>query len=274
MARTVKDIKTAVIIHERETTTISKQDKTLAFVIGLLFGTLGGHYFYVKRNGMGFLYLCTAGLCLVGWFIDLVKILAGNFYDYQNCYLRKDEMTEEKMQLTGFFPSWKSLSFFAKIALSVVCGFFAIAVIVSGITSKGKSSNYKSSSAVKVQEKSIPTMFYESGVGIDQKKSVLNLTIAFKDGKSSWPLKNPVEGELKVKLAWSGAGVPANKSSSITYQVKETDFDCKISYCKAKLVLDIPNAFTKAAWLDVDMSFKPVDGGSFRMTKRTMVLNR
>ncbi len=126
----------------------------------------------------------------------------------------------------------------------------------------------------KKEEKAIPTMFYEQGVTIDQKGSVLNLEIPFKDGNANWPLKHPVEGILKVKLNWSGAGVPDNKKSSISYQVKEKDFDCGGVYCKAKLILDIPGAYTKASWLDIDMSFKPENGESFRMTKRTMVLNR
>ena len=39
----------------------------------------------------------------------------------------------------------------------------------------------------KKEEKAIPTMFYEQGVTIDQKGSVLNLEIPFKDGNANWP---------------------------------------------------------------------------------------
>ena len=54
-----------------------------ATILCILFGIFGVHYFYVRRYGMGLLYLCTAGLLGIGYVIDIVKLLTGRFTD---CY--------------------------------------------------------------------------------------------------------------------------------------------------------------------------------------------
>ena len=46
----------------------------VAYLLWFFFGLLGVHKFYVNKFGMGILYLLTAGLCLVGWIIDLFTI--------------------------------------------------------------------------------------------------------------------------------------------------------------------------------------------------------
>ena len=47
-------------------------------IIGGMFGL---HQFYVGRFGKGFLYMFTAGLFLLGWFGDIMKILNRSFTD-------------------------------------------------------------------------------------------------------------------------------------------------------------------------------------------------
>lgn len=42
------------------------------FIVTLLFGWLGVHKFMQKKNGMGFLYLCTLGLFGIGWIYDCI----------------------------------------------------------------------------------------------------------------------------------------------------------------------------------------------------------
>ncbi|MCD8308478.1 MAG: TM2 domain-containing protein [Clostridia bacterium] len=49
-------------------------NKWVSFVICLLLGYIGGHKFYEGKIGMGILYLCTVGLCGIGWIVDLVTI--------------------------------------------------------------------------------------------------------------------------------------------------------------------------------------------------------
>lgn len=59
----------------------SPSNKLLAFLLCLLLGYWGLHYFYVGKVGMGLLYLFTFGLCGIGWLVDLVRILTGSFTD-------------------------------------------------------------------------------------------------------------------------------------------------------------------------------------------------
>lgn len=50
-------------------------NKWVAFCLCLFLGPLGAHKFYEGKIGMGILYLCTAGLCGIGWLIDIFSIL-------------------------------------------------------------------------------------------------------------------------------------------------------------------------------------------------------
>jgi hypothetical protein len=59
----------------------TNKNKTVALILCILFGYLGGHYFYVGRIGMGILYLFTLGLFGIGWIIDIIRILINRFPD-------------------------------------------------------------------------------------------------------------------------------------------------------------------------------------------------
>lgn len=62
-------------------TTSSGNRRTIAALLCIFLGPLGAHYFYVKRFGMGLLYLFTAGLFCFGWLYDIFRILSGHFCD-------------------------------------------------------------------------------------------------------------------------------------------------------------------------------------------------
>ena len=49
--------------------------KWATFLLCLFFGVFGVHKFYEGKNKMGLIYLFTAGLCGIGWVIDLLLIL-------------------------------------------------------------------------------------------------------------------------------------------------------------------------------------------------------
>ena len=66
----------------------SPKSRIAALLICFLFGIFGGHYFYVGRAGMGFLYLITLGFFGIGWMIDLIRIACGIFTDRNGLYLR------------------------------------------------------------------------------------------------------------------------------------------------------------------------------------------
>lgn len=48
--------------------------KMTALLLCIFLGYFGAHKFYAGRKGMGILYLCTAGLCGIGWIVDCVLI--------------------------------------------------------------------------------------------------------------------------------------------------------------------------------------------------------
>jgi len=60
---------------------VSQYSRMVAFLLCLFLGGFGVHRFYVGKGGSGLLYLCTGGLFYIGWFIDLILILAGSFTD-------------------------------------------------------------------------------------------------------------------------------------------------------------------------------------------------
>ncbi|MBO4563795.1 MAG: TM2 domain-containing protein [Clostridia bacterium] len=51
------------------------KNKWVALTLCFFLGILGAHKFYEGKTGMGILYICTAGLCLVGVIIDFIALL-------------------------------------------------------------------------------------------------------------------------------------------------------------------------------------------------------
>jgi TM2 domain-containing membrane protein YozV len=57
------------------TSSMGNDDELLiAYLIWLFLGIIGGHRFYFGHIGLGLLYLFTAGLFGIGWFVDLFLI--------------------------------------------------------------------------------------------------------------------------------------------------------------------------------------------------------
>lgn len=54
---------------------LQPRNKWVAFLLCLFLGYLGAHKFYENKIGMGILYIFTAGLFGIGWFIDLIVLL-------------------------------------------------------------------------------------------------------------------------------------------------------------------------------------------------------
>jgi len=50
------------------------KSKGTAWLLWLLLGLVGGHWFYLGKPGKGILYLCTGGLFGIGWIFSMFKI--------------------------------------------------------------------------------------------------------------------------------------------------------------------------------------------------------
>lgn len=51
------------------------KNKWVAFLLCFFLGYFGAHKFYEGKVGMGILYIFTAGLFGIGWFVDMIAIL-------------------------------------------------------------------------------------------------------------------------------------------------------------------------------------------------------
>ena len=70
-------------------TLTSDKKKGTAYLICLLTGIIGGHYYYVGRTARGLLATVTLNFMMIGWFLDLRTIRKGKFKDNVGQYLRQ-----------------------------------------------------------------------------------------------------------------------------------------------------------------------------------------
>ena len=66
----------------------SDKDFLATLLLCLFIGVLGVHRFYVGKIGTGLLWLFTGGLFGIGWLVDLIFIITGNFTDKQGNVIR------------------------------------------------------------------------------------------------------------------------------------------------------------------------------------------
>jgi TM2 domain-containing membrane protein YozV len=59
-------------------------------VLWFFLGIIGIHRFYLGHIGMGILYLCTAGLCGIGWLIDGLLLATGSLQPKNGRYIDQD----------------------------------------------------------------------------------------------------------------------------------------------------------------------------------------
>ena len=63
------------------------KSKMVTLILAIFLGYLGIHRFYVGKIGTGVIWLCTFGLCGIGWLADIVLIVIGSFRDKYGHYL-------------------------------------------------------------------------------------------------------------------------------------------------------------------------------------------
>ncbi|GBU24031.1 hypothetical protein R83H12_00652 [Fibrobacteria bacterium R8-3-H12] len=72
-----------VVVNQNNNAAIQQEQlsKTTALLLALFLGWAGIHRFYVGKSGTGLIYLFSAGICGIGWIIDVLMILTGGFRD-------------------------------------------------------------------------------------------------------------------------------------------------------------------------------------------------
>ena len=60
---------------------VSPKSRTIALLLCIFLGYFGAHQFYAGRKTMGIIYIFTIGLFTIGWLIDLIMIIFGNYKD-------------------------------------------------------------------------------------------------------------------------------------------------------------------------------------------------
>jgi restriction system protein len=77
---TNENTNTTVFLHGKAVVPSDKSKKTMLILTAAL-GWLGAHKFYTGKVGAGFLYMFTAGLFVVGWGYDIIKVASGTYLD-------------------------------------------------------------------------------------------------------------------------------------------------------------------------------------------------
>ena len=81
----------------------------MALALCIFLGWLGAHRYYVGKIGTGVIWTLTAGVCGIGWIVDIVTILCGGFYDSNGCALRFSP-TEEEQETAQIMADYEATS--------------------------------------------------------------------------------------------------------------------------------------------------------------------
>ncbi len=60
---------------------MSEKSRLVTLFLCVWLGVFGGHRFYVGKTGTAVLWLLTFGVFGIGFFVDLIMILLGRFFD-------------------------------------------------------------------------------------------------------------------------------------------------------------------------------------------------
>ena len=72
-------------------TMTSDKNKDTALLLCIFGGWFGLHQYYVGNIGKGLIYTFTFGLFMIGWILDIFRILLGSFRDNTGAPLRANK---------------------------------------------------------------------------------------------------------------------------------------------------------------------------------------
>lgn len=82
----------------------SPKSKGVALVLCIFLGVIGVHRYYVGKVGTGVIWTLTAGVCGIGWIVDIFTIIGGGFYD-SNGYVLRSAPADAEPQLAAEQPA-------------------------------------------------------------------------------------------------------------------------------------------------------------------------
>lgn len=74
----------------------SPKSKGIALALCIFLGMFGAHRYYVGKIGTGVIWTFTAGVCGIGWIVDIFTIIGGGFFD-ANGYVLRFSPTEAEL---------------------------------------------------------------------------------------------------------------------------------------------------------------------------------
>lgn len=83
------------------------KSKGTAYLLWFFLGIFGAHKFYLNKTGIGILYLLTAGIFGVGWFIDLFT-LGGQVDTYNALFGRGQSQYQGQAQSQNIYINMPS----------------------------------------------------------------------------------------------------------------------------------------------------------------------
>ena len=72
----------------------------IALALCIFLGVFGLHRYYVGKIGTGVIWTFTAGVCGIGWIVDIFTIIGGGFYD-KNGYVLRFGPTEAELEASA-----------------------------------------------------------------------------------------------------------------------------------------------------------------------------
>lgn len=121
--------------NEIVTQKVSDKNHTTALLLGIFLGWLGIHRFYAGKIGTAILWMLTAGVFGVGWFVDVVHLLGNVFEDWSGAPI-VSEKGKARVAANGYSSQKNAVPFvfcciFAAIGALAALGVWARVILPS-----------------------------------------------------------------------------------------------------------------------------------------------